>query len=373
MKVSNINARADRTGKHNDRNFDLSRSGHIDAARSDQNVYWTYNGDNTMTFAQLELEFYKDHFKEHLDKQNAKYKKRAQYKRMRSMEDYRRSVQSRPEDKILQIGNMNDHASPEELWACALEYQKRFNERYGNSCKIIDMALHLDEATPHVHVRRVWIGHDDNGDECVGQGRAFEELGILPPDTLAPISRNNNAKITFTYDDQELFRQICREKGIEVEEPTGEKHERLSLLDFKRDALERDVSELTREKDQLQKDNDEIKDKAEKAETTIQDFCDIMEELLLNPYFNGRYDEEVRKLKQMELMERYNRLAILYYSEILPGLERIKERDIIKMGERVSESDRKYHRVRKFIQEQDLEEKYKDYIRTQRDKNNRNR
>ena len=355
MKVSNVNARADKTGKHNDRNFDLSRSGHIDAERSEQNVYWTYNGDYSQTFAKVELDFYNDHFKDHVEKQNERYRSRRQSSRVKSMEKYRTSLQSRPEDKILQIGNMEDHPDPEVLWECALEYQKRFNELYGSNCVIVDMALHLDEATPHVHVRRVWLGHDDAGDMCVGQERALEELGILPPDTMAPISRNNNAKITFTDDDNELFRGIVRDRGIEIEEPSSKKKEHLSSLEYKKKMVEEDTRELTIRNDELKKENDEIIDKAEKAEETIQDACDMMEELMRNPYFNGEYDEKLKKIHQLELMQQYEQLAAIYYAEILPEIQGVKDSDLASLG-------RKYNNARSFIKENGLDEEYKEYL-----------
>lgn len=321
MKASNINGRQDRKGKHNDRNFDVDRSSHIDASKSDQNIYWTYNGDDSKTFSELELDFYKDHFSRYVEKQNEKERASAHYKRVKTMEKYRTATYSRPEDKVLQIGDMNDHPSPEQLWECALEYQKRFNERYGSNCKIVDMALHLDEATPHVHVRRVWICHNEDGDERVGQNKALEEMGILPPDTMAPEGRYNNAKVTFTYEDQELFREICREKGLEIEEPEGSKKTHLDVLDYKKQVREEEVMELTKENDKLIKKNDEIEIKNDEAKKSIEEACNAFENLMLNPYFNGRYKRKMEKLRQLEAMERFERLAAIYYAEVLPEIK----------------------------------------------------
>ena len=56
MKISSINARIDRAGKHNDRNFDISRAPHIDGEKISENLYWTYNGDMEHTFAEVEAE-----------------------------------------------------------------------------------------------------------------------------------------------------------------------------------------------------------------------------------------------------------------------------------------------------------------------------
>ena len=114
------------------------------------------------------------------------------------IDQFYKSVYSRPEDKILQIGNINDNVDPDTLWKCAEAYRDKFNELYGDHCKILDMAMHLDEDTPHVHIRRVWIVQDKEGLERVNQTEALKEMDILRPDPSKPETRFNNAKITVT-------------------------------------------------------------------------------------------------------------------------------------------------------------------------------
>ena len=72
MKLTLMAARGDSSGRHNDRNFDVSKAKHIDASRISQNQYYTYNGDLTRSFTDIELQYYKDHFEEAVKQQTRK-------------------------------------------------------------------------------------------------------------------------------------------------------------------------------------------------------------------------------------------------------------------------------------------------------------
>ena len=137
MKATFLVGRADHAGKHNDRNFDVSKSEHIDAARSRNNRYWTYNDDETKSFEQLELEFYASHFFQHIYEQNRRNEEARHAERNKTVEQYYRHKQTQPEDVILQIGDRDTHVDGEALWKCTLEYQKKFEENYGRNCKIL--------------------------------------------------------------------------------------------------------------------------------------------------------------------------------------------------------------------------------------------
>ena len=228
LRLTARNARIDRSGKHNDRNFEVSKSNHIDASKSDGNKYYTYNGDTESTFEQLEKQFYSENFMSHIEKQNAKNDKAGHSERNMTLDRYYRHDFSRPEDRILQIGNMKKHATPEELWDCALEYVTKFNDRFGDHCKILDMALHVDEATPHVHIRRVWIAEDKNGDPYVSQTKALHTMGFQNTNTNVHV----NEKTEFTRLDRQLFYTICREHGLEVEIDNPVNRERLSIPEY---------------------------------------------------------------------------------------------------------------------------------------------
>lgn len=316
MKASNHNGRMDKAARHNDRNFDVTRSDHIDAEKSKDNRYWTYDGDLTVSFKDKEMQFYREHFKDHLKMRNDVYKQRGNHKMIHNMDYYHSSRFSRPEDKILQIGDMKEHATADQLWECTLEYQKQFDEKYGDKCKILDMALHVDEATPHVHIRRVWIGHDEAGHECVGQEKALRELDILPPDASKPISRYNNSKMTFTWEDQAMFREIARDRGLEIDEPTHNKRQSLSITAYKLERTKEDLKDVEETIERERQVKAELEEETEKRRSVLaglkketQEVGDVFEDLLLNPMFNGEYDEEVKRARKKDEQERAQILA----------------------------------------------------------------
>ena len=216
MKATFISGRVDRSGRHNDRNFNVALSRHIDQTKTGANKYWTYNNEYDKTFLQTELEFYTSNFFSHINEQNNRNIAGGHSERNKTVEQYLKNKITQPEDIIVQIGNKDEHASAEELWDCVLEFQKQFDEAYGEHCKIIDMALHLDEATPHVHIRRAWIAEDNYGNKCVSENKALRNMGIVAPDYENNQNRSNNPKVTFTAIERKMFENICMEIGIDI-------------------------------------------------------------------------------------------------------------------------------------------------------------
>lgn len=338
MKATNINARIDKAGKHNDRNFNVDNAGHIDKTRMKDNIYYTYNGDTQHSFAEVELEFYKNHFQDKVDAQNQRNIITGHPERNHTIEDYYHSNITRPEDKILQIGNIKEHASGEELWECAMAYKDRFNELYGDKCVILDMALHLDEATPHVHVRRVWMSEDENGELSVSQNKALEQLGISAPDVNKPIGKYNNAKMTFTQTDQRLFRDICIEKGFDIEHnPKKEVH--LDTATFK----QKQIDELDRK----------IKDLKEKEKEQIDGFISFFES---NPFFSEVYANEIEIIKRKEKEEQYKMLFEIYEKEMNSRIHNYEETLIRNIAQ--LEGSKEVKKMTAFLKEKGLFEEY---------------
>ena len=321
MRVTNRNARIDKSGRHNDRNFDLEKAPHINQNNSANNEYYTYNDERMMSFRDLELEFYHNHFEQALDRANEKHAKAYHKDRIKTVEKYYASKRTMPEDKILQIGTKDEHVTKEELWECALEYKDRFEDIFGDHCKILDMALHMDEETPHVHVRRVWIAEDEHGNEIVSENKALEQMGILPPNINKEIGRYNNAKMTFTQTDCELFKVVCREHGIDIDdEKTGGRTHYTS------------------------KNYKKIKE-YDKTEQSVNDLARFIEE---NPYLINMYENQLKKAEGKDLSER-NRVLVRIMIDAYESLH-----------EQV-EIANKYERVKEYIEEQGLLEDYDEW------------
>lgn len=323
MKLTDTNARVDRVGRHNDRNFNVENSNHIDPDKAIENKYWVYTGETGKTFREIELEFYEKNFKPAIDEMNERAKQ-SHHKGNKTVLMYYQGA-TRPEDKIIQIGDMNNHVNPDTLWSICLDYQKRFNELYGSNCVILDMALHADETTPHTHARRVWTYTRENGLLYVGQTRALKEMGILPPDTNAPESRFNNPKITFTGEERELLRGIAKEHGIELEPDEHKRRKHLTVEQYKLAQTELainqardDLLRLQREREErLEKERKEREEYEKKLRVGLADYENYKKEretarelikgmtnnlvrFLSSPTFEGRYDDDIEKLVKAE-------------------------------------------------------------------------
>lgn len=271
----------DQAGRHNDRNFDLGTAKHIDEARTSENKYYTYNGDYEHTFVEIEQAFYKEKFSDYVEAQNERNRKAGHKERNQSIEDYYYNKKTRPEDVLLQIGDMYSHATGEELWACALKYKDKFEEMFGDKCKILDMALHLDEATPHVHIRRAWLSEDSRGNTQVNMSKCLKEMDIILPDGSKPIDQYNNPKITFSQMEREMFIGICEDEGFEIERTTGKRNKHLSIDDFK----ELKASEMNL--DSIQK--------------SIEEALQIA---LMNERINEKYRADIEEIKRKSLSEK---------------------------------------------------------------------
>ena len=293
MRLSSRNARIDAGGKHNDRNYDISLSPHVDPERLKDNRFITYKGEPDKTFEEIEKEFYEEHFSEHIKAQNERNIKNRHKERNRTLDKYYRAKLSRPEDRIIQIGDKNDHISGEVLWAISLEYMEKFNHLYGDHCKIIDMALHMDEETPHVQIRRVWIAKDKDGFEHVNEGKALEEMGIYEPDIGKEISKQNNAKITFTRLDRELIKDICKEHNIEIEPEIPGTVEHLPIRQYREMKAEEHTKKLEEKADELCETIETVFNEA-----PIREYlCDELERI-------NKLSREERRLALLKLYER---------------------------------------------------------------------
>ncbi|MDO5151206.1 MAG: serine/arginine repetitive matrix protein 2 [Oscillospiraceae bacterium] len=230
MRASRHNGRSGKHGvydvKHNDRDFDVANSEHIDAERTKLNVYWDcyqgycLNGDTSerkMTFTEIEKAYYFEHYGDHVDAQNERNEKAGHAERNRTTNDVLKNNKTCPEESILQLGNIDCSVTPDVLAKVVAEFFEEFEKRYGSHVHILDWALHLDEATPHVHVRQVYDALNKYGELCPQQEKALEELGFELPDPTKKRSRFNNRKMCFDAECRKLFLDIGQKNGVELE------------------------------------------------------------------------------------------------------------------------------------------------------------
>ena len=285
MKLTRHNGRSGKHGtynpRHNDRRFDVENSEHIDAERARQNVYWDcYRGFTThefrenpeqpdFSFEEIERMFYYEHYGGHVEAQNARNEKTRHTERNRTVEDLLKNNKTCPEETLYQIGTMEQSVPPEVLFQIVTEFQEEFDRRFGSHVHIIDWALHLDEATPHIHERHVFDCENRYGELCPQQEKALEELGVPLPKPDKPKGRNNNRKQTFDAICRTLLFDICRRHGLHLDQEPSY---------GRRDYLEKQDYILMKQKEQLAAQEQKLEEltlKIEDVETLLDDVSDV--------------------------------------------------------------------------------------------------
>lgn len=227
MRATIHNGRTGKDGayntKHNDRQFDIRNAEHIDPERVKNNRYWNWTGNPETTFEAAEQAFYEKHIRKHLDAQNARYQAQRHAERAKTMDEYRKSPQTCPEEVILQIGKLGD-TIPADMMARIIQEQINWEQKTFPGVKVLDVALHMDEqGAPHIHERRAWVYTDKDGNTAISQNKSLKQMGVELPNPDRPRGRFNNRKQTFSRMCRENLLQICREHGLEIEEIPQEK------------------------------------------------------------------------------------------------------------------------------------------------------
>ena len=290
MRATRHNGRSGKHGvynpRHNDRQFDVSNSEHIDAEREKQNIYWDcYRGyvqnpsneilsnlgaiEPDVSFHDIEKMYYEDHYYNFIQGQNARNEKNRHSERNRTTEDLLKNKMTCPEETIFQIGKEGEHISGTQLFQVADTFMKKFEGMFGDHVHNLDFALHMDETTPHIHERHVFDCENKYGELCPQQEKALEALGIPLPNPDKPRGRNNNRKMTFDLICRNLLLDICREQGLEIEEEPeygGKKY------------LEKQEFIIQAQKEKIVRQEQKIKDQEEKImdnETLIDEVAEI--------------------------------------------------------------------------------------------------
>lgn len=264
MRGTSHNGRAGKNGvysvKHNDRNFDVDSAEHIDKDRMSGNWYWQkYQKEQDMTFEDCEKRFYEENFTESLNAKNERYRQQGHKERVKTMDEYREHRLSCPEETLLQVGKTGESIDPDLLKQICIEHINWEMRTFPN-VKVLDSALHVDEeGAPHMHERKVWIAHSDDG-LVVGQAKALDEMGIERPHPEKKKDRYNNPKTTYTAMCREHFLEVCKEHGLEIElEPDKASKRGLELTEYKRKQEQEKAEQLQAENDKLQAQNDSMK------------------------------------------------------------------------------------------------------------------
>ena len=223
---------------HNSRKF---KAENVDGSRTHLNI--DYCNERIQTV-------YHQLFDEALKRYNEK-----QTRADRRIPNYYEKIRSGNQEKpfheiILQIGNKDDMSATgkyAELARTVLdEYYRGFQERNTN-LRVFSAHLHMDEATPHLHIDFVpfTTGSKRGLDTRVSLKQALADQGITGE------GRSLTERDLWVQKEKEALAEIMLEHGIEWEQK-GEHKEHLSVLEFKREKRKEELAELEQSIERVQ-------------------------------------------------------------------------------------------------------------------------
>ena len=188
----------------------------------------------------------KDVYHELFDEALARYNEK-QTRGNRRIDDYYEKIRSSKQEKpfheiILQIGdkdNMGAKTENGQLAAKVLDKYMQDFQRRNPTLKVFSAYLHMDEATPHLHIDFVpyTTGSRRGIDTRVSLKQALSALGFK-----GGTRRETELNQWVAYEKEQLA-AVMLEHGIEWEKKgTHEKH--LSVLDFEKKERAKEVAEL---------------------------------------------------------------------------------------------------------------------------------
>lgn len=201
--------------------------------------------DNVILCCENLKDVYDDLFGTALAEYNSKQKRKD-----RCIENYLDHIENGKQEKpfyelIFQIGNKDDTPcgthDAEVAVEILREYYAEFLE-HNPHIKVFNAVIHLDEATPHLHVDFVPFatGQSRGLSTRNSLSKALEQQGFSAKTNL-----QTPAKQWTDFEKQQLA-DVMRKRGIEWEQ-LGTHNEHLSVLDFKKQELEKEVKQLDSE------------------------------------------------------------------------------------------------------------------------------
>ena len=218
----------------------------------------------------------KDVYHELFDEALARYNEK-QTRSDRRIDDYYEKICSGKQEKpfheiILQIGNKDDMGAKTEDGQLAAkildEYMQDFQRR-NPTLRVFSAYLHMDEATPHLHIDFVpyTTGSKRGLETRVSLKKALAELGFKGG------TRSETERNQWVAAEKERLAEIMLKHDIEWEKKgTHEKH--LSVLDFEKKERAKEVAEL---------------------EQTISGSKEELSSILYQQIAAGRETEQIRK------------------------------------------------------------------------------
>ena len=154
-------------------------------------------------------------------------------------------------EDLVQIGTKDDTgigtADSKIAAECLREYMDGFQQRNPNFY-VFNAVMHLDEATTHLHIDYIPIGHFERGlDTRNAMAKALEEMGF---------GKGKDAINRWRLSEHKVLENICNAHGIEISEPKKSRGYSFSVDEYKRfkdvqQSLNNEIKELQEKRDKI--------------------------------------------------------------------------------------------------------------------------
>lgn len=288
--------------RHNNRSFSAAN---VDRSRSGQNV----------TFCNEDLKkVYHELFDEALAAYNAKKKKTRD-----KIPDYYEHIRQSKQEKlfheaIFQIGNLSDCGCGSEGGQRAAEALTEFAETFRERnphLRVFNMVLHMDEATPHLHVDFVPVATE----QTRGLSTRVSMKQALKQQGFTGLGRKQTEWKAWMDREKDALTEIAQQHEFEIIS-LGSNRRHMDLPEYKAaiqqaDAVQEQVAAAEQEVTDLQEQKAELEQEMKSLSGTVRalkaaervrvDFDTIRPEKTLTGAIKGVTVEEVKQLKAVAM------------------------------------------------------------------------
>ncbi|MDD6796660.1 MAG: plasmid recombination protein [Clostridia bacterium] len=221
------------------------------------------------------------------------------------------------------------------------EYARSFQERNPN-LYLFNAVLHMDEATPHLHLDYIPVAHGYKSKMHTRNSltKALQEMGIEPA-----IGKTDTETMHWQQREREYLMEMCRERGLVIE-VLGEKRDNYTIPEYKAarqaaDALTAELEILNAEKEEAENVIASIDSEVAGAQETLKESRQQLEEI--NEQISERqkkyeaYEKKLDMVKAAEQPVKKELAVIRNHTKALPSVfgseasVRIPEKDFERL------------------------------------------
>lgn len=300
--------------------------------------------DNNVTLIDIDIkEAYKQLFQDAVDDYN-KTQKRSD----RKIKNYYSKVRSDKKknthyEYIFQLGNIKNRIDDDTFVAVCADYVASFQERNPN-LYLIGAYIHLDEeASAHMHLDYIPIGHYDKGMRLqASSNKAFEELTNYKSQ-----NKRDTAQIKWQESEREYIKSFCRDYGIEVIDGDSKGKKSLSIEQYKAQKdLEQAKLEQQQAEQMIQQSQQQIDEMNNTLDGKQKQFNSIRQKLNneYNDLVSRNEQTKVKLNKQLNVLDETEQMISDHLNTVadqVPGFDRIANRLASKINkdiDRLSQS-----------------------------------